>query len=301
MTNLISLQNSGESFEKSIALFSTSCDSPFYKDYNVFIFYGKNLPKKDKKIPANGTVGFYSKYFSDYEWIPYCSQNELWGMKVEILDSLIKKRVITARVATKLEESFERFWLVISRLPFEYIYPDFMNKVKSNTEKMFNNVHFKQLYLEHTYIQIISSLPTQRYPYSIYVLEGNGDISRRYFNIISNEHMQRNIAHTYRDLSKGIVLSGNSAILLTQIQEQTRNLNAVVGYRNHSYSPRPNRQFALEQLLKRKEGIIEAKNLRFREILDNIDSDFTIEERANIAIASAYRDFLINNCYSLKL
>ena len=72
-SKLVSLQTSAESFEKAIALFYYTLmdNKEFYKNYDVYVFYGHNLPKKEKNLSAQGTIDFYYKYYSEFEIIKF--------------------------------------------------------------------------------------------------------------------------------------------------------------------------------------------------------------------------------------
>ncbi len=61
MDSIVSLNNSGESLEKTLALYFTSLEGneQFYSNNNLLIYYGNNLPKKNPRIHSHGTVGFY--------------------------------------------------------------------------------------------------------------------------------------------------------------------------------------------------------------------------------------------------
>ena len=70
-----------------------------------------------------------------------------------------------------------------------------------------------------------------------------------------------------------------------------------VGYREHKRETRKTRNYALESILKEKNGIIEPKNTVFSGYFNQKDvlRLSSMEEKANEVIALAFRDFL-NEC-----
>lgn len=299
---LVSIQNSGESLEKVLALYNTAnrSEQDFYENYNVEIYYGHNLPKKNINISAHGTVKFYSEYFSSFSWCPPCNKNEIFQNRVKILDDLICSKRMSCRVANKLENNIDLFWNVISQLPFSYIYPEFIEKIKNAAEHIFGNVTFLELMLEQNYMSIYASLPEEKQYYSIYCLELDGNIGHYYMNFPLNEYREKNLYHMFKELSNKPVLSGNSAILLAQINEFTRKSDCIYGYRNHSRQIRPSRDFALNIMLNKGE-ILEPKNIHFSKYFEKIDMTLDSEAQANIAIANAYMDFISENITTINI
>lgn len=292
MEKLISLNNSGESLEKSLSLYSTALQGNelFYNNFEVDIYYGHNLPKKNKKMSAHGTVKFYDTYFKEFEC---CNKENLWERRDVVLNYVVDKGYLSNRLAEKISRNQKRFWKIIGNFPLEYIYPQHFLKLKNYISKLYPNVHFKPLYLEQNFMKIYSILPKNKYAYSIYSLEGDGNIGHYYFNIKGNQYFERNLYHIFKELARKPVLSGNSAILLAQIGHFGKANHCIVGYRNHNRYPRPNRNYALNQMNNKK--ILEPSNNLFGHYFCKENSKLSIEEQANIAIAKAYRDFLNNN------
>lgn len=301
-SKLISIQNSGESFEKTLALYHTAIQTAFnfYQNYSVEIYYGHNLPKKNPDISAHGTIKFYSEYASNFTWCPPCNKHELFSNRLSILEMLIRSHIISERVANKLSVDVEDFWKIVCQLPIGYIYPQFTRKLEEGAENIFDNVSFKKLHLEENYMSIYALLPNEKQYYSIYALELDGKIGRYYLDNPTSEYSDRNLYHMFKELSRKPILSGNSAILLTQIQSAVRKCRCIIGYREHKRYVRPNRDHALSLMLN-GDKIIEPKNVSFSKYFDSIDKAFDTEQQANIAIANAYLDFIRENIYTLNL
>ena len=297
MSKIISIQNSGESFEKSISLFNTAMKSnnSFYLDNEYYIFYGHNLPKKDYKINPHGTLGFYIEYFSKYEWCPVKNEKDLFFLREELLTKLYEKGYISNRNVRRLQENNQNYIEFIRKIPMEVLFPDLITNVKEKAKSIFQNVEFKKVFLESNFMRYYASLPLEKWAYSIYALNIDGTIGHYYFNNLGgNKYYTRNLFHMFSELLKKPILSGNSALFLAEIQDITKNMNYAIGYRNHSREIRTTRNFALQQLLSKKEGIIEPKNIVFSRYFDSITTrmEISTEEMANIVIAKAYEDFL---------
>ena len=299
---LNSIHNSGESFEKCVSLYYAALqkNSSFYSNYRVNVFYGHNLPKKNYQLESHGTVAFYNKYFSDYYWCPPCSREYLWNKKTEILNNLIFQKVISSRVAEKLNSNDILFWNIVSRLPFEFLYPEFCNELRQNSEIILSNIKFIPIELEKNYKEIYFNLGDKKDIYNIYALEHNGIIGLYDMFLDDDFRYEKRLNHLFKDLSRRSVLSGNSAILLAAIGTISEKENSIIGYREHKYS-RQNRDLALKYILGEQEGIIEPKNAIFNCYYDLVDKNMDTESKSNEVVSLAYRDYIKDNVKSLKL
>lgn len=285
---LISLQNSGESFEKAISLyFYTMKDNyEFYKNYNVYIYYGHNLPKKNKNICAQGTIGFYEQYYSNYNIVKNLSKNYFIENSNDIIKYLIYKNMLTYRVGLKLKEDKDIYWNYIKNLPFEYLYPNHKNRILTIAMKKLN-VSIVPLYFEKNLLELLLNVKDNKDKYSIYALEYNGTIGRYYLNYRDN----KSFSHFYNMLKIKSVLSGNSAFLLEQILRRL-NENYIVGYRNHNHEIRKNRQYVLNKILSNYNCIVEPKNYKINNLFCNQNNNLSNECKANKVYSIAYLEFL---------
>lgn len=300
MNKIISIQNSGESFEKCIALFNTAVqsDNLFYACNKFKVFYGHNLPKKDCTINSHGTIGFYENYFSKYDWNPIKSEEDLFSKREEILFTLLNNGYISTRNISRLIENNTSYLQFIRKIPMEYVFPNLNLYVKEKVKKIFPNVQFNELFLENNFMKYYASLTSEKWAYSIYALNIDGTVGRYYFNNLGEERFyNRNLLHMFCELLKSPVLSANSAMFLAEIEDATRNMSYPIGYRNHSRENKSTRNFALQHFLEKKEGIIEPKNTVFSQYFNSfsLKQHITSETMANVVIAKAYEDFLNDN------
>lgn len=292
---LLSLQSSGESVEKALAIHYTSLFSneAFYSNYDVSIFFGHNLPKKDSNLNVHGTVGFYAQYLSDLPYIPYCSKQYFWDNKNDILELLCMKGVITERNWNRLNSDDNLFWLFIRNIPFEFIYPDYYNKLIVESCKQLNIANLRSLYLEKSWSQMIFNIKNDFFRYSIYALEKDGHIGKYTTD-------GKNYIDLVRNLNRASVMSGNSAMLLKEIGFRIGN-KTIVGYRKHSRNIRYNRNYELGNLLKEHSSLIEPSNVFLGREFDNALSFSSEEEKTNYVYAKVFREYLEKNHTCLKI
>ena len=164
MNKIISIQNSGESIEKCIALFNTAIksDELFYTCNQFQIFYGHNLPKKDCTINSHGTIGFYLEFFSNCDWNPIKSENELLIEREKILDKLLKNNYISNRNFSSLIENNINYIRFIKKIPMAYIFPGMIEHIKEKLKKIFPNANFQELFLERNFMSYYVSLPIEK-------------------------------------------------------------------------------------------------------------------------------------------
>lgn len=293
MKKLVSINNSGESLEKVLALNYCAyiSNEKFYSNYNQEILYGHNLPKTSKKIHVHGTIGFYIDYLSDCEWSPIHSYEELWNNKTYILEKLILNGVLTIRTSEKLNSNKELFLKVISNIPVEYIYNNFYNDLLKKTKKIFPNVNFTRIQLENNIEKLYQSLPEEKQYYSIYGLESNGTIGHYYFNIKHDDKYIKRLLHFYKELNRKISLSGNVAVLLTQIKNTMEDSEYDLGYRERKKHIRTNRNYALNQIINNN-GVIEPKNYFYNSFYNNVNQNLTEEEKSNIVVANSFKQYV---------
>lgn len=301
---LVSIHNSGESLEKSIALIYNALNKnySFYSKYKIIVFYGHNLSKKTENFlsSAHGSISFYQNNFLNENWCPECSPEYLWRNREDILNLLINKKIISYRYAEKLYSDSVLYMNFISRLPMEYVNSDFIYKIINYSKEIFPNVEFIPIDLENNYMGIYKSLPQNKNIYSIYALENKCVIGHYDMEILLDYRYDKRLQHLYRELERKAVLSGNSAMFLASILYLTNDIEKIVGYRNHKYN-RPNRDSALTEILKYNNGIIEPKNVDYNKYYDKTSLCNNMEEKSNEVVALAFRDYIKANVRTLKL
>lgn len=294
-TKLLSLQCTSESFEKSIALiyYSFKDNYNFYKDYDTYVFFGHNLPKKEKNIHAQGTIGFYDQYYSNSNIFKNLSKDSLLKYKNNILLFLINRGIINHRVLKKFINDDNMYWNFIKNLPFEFLYPNHFKRILNFINEEYK-IKIKPLFLENNLLEIVLGIKNNTEKYSIYALNYNGTIARYYLNYKDD----LSFSHFCKMLYRQPVLSGNSALLLENVSKRIGK-NYIIGYRPHSGNKRPNRDYALSKLLDKHSSMLEPKITRINELFGKINNDYSIERKANEVYAYVYLDFLNN--YSDKL
>ena len=288
---LLSLSNSGESLEKVLTLYyhAYASNPDFYDRYRIILFYGNNLPKKEKDGCAHGTIGFYDKYFHDIPFLPPCSRQYFLEHMDLILHRLVFDGQITGRQAKELKQSPERFWKFVKHLPFHMVYPKYTEALIEAARKELKIFKLQSLHLEENYCKVIAKIKMDAMHYSIYALEANGTIGTYYLYPQDENQM----THLYAELGRRPVLSANSGLLIHQISNRIGD-HTTVGYRIHKNRIRANREHALKLLLKNRASIIEPKNHLFTEYYQTLDPALSDEEKSNQAFAAGYRRFLFD-------
>lgn len=290
MEPFVSLNNSSESLEKSLSLIYSAfiSNENFYSDKEQYVFYGHNLPKITKKLNVSGTIGFYIDNFYKENWSPIHSYEELWRLKEIVINNLVINGRLSFRTAKKLLINKELYIKVISKLPVDYIFPQFYIDLLSIFTDKYPNVHLEKLNLEKNIEEIYTHLPSEKKFYSIYGLESDGRVGHYYMNLNTNnkKYIQR-MLHLYSDLSKRISLSGNVGILLAAIDYNMENEKYILGYRERKNHLRESRNFALEQMKPTKK-IIEPKNNYYNSFYDGL-TDSNEERMSNEVVKKVFR------------
>lgn len=301
---LISINNSSESFEKTVGLIYTNIisNNEFYNKYDVYVFYGNNLPKQNKNLNISGTLGFYNRYFQNYEFDYLININDLWQDKENTLQKLIDNNVLSLRRANKILYDFNSFNNLLKNIPIEYLYPDFYQKYISFINNQFSNIHFVNMNLFDTYIKIFNTVTKNNLLYKIYALSNDGNIGIYNFNILKDEFYEKNKAHFFKSIKKSVTLSGNSAVFLCQIKQEIEKFDScIIGYRNHKYK-RPAREEAMNNILENYSNvIIEPKNNLYNSYFDKFCNLMTGEELANQVVLDVFTDFLTNRISKVKI
>lgn len=297
MDNLVSLSCSGESLEKTLSIYYLTLQSNevFYNQYKVMLYFGHNLPKKNRNSTPHGSIGFYNTYLSDCAQIPSCNFDYLYANRQDILQKLINQKHITCRSAEKMVDNKDRYLFFLKNLPIEYLYPEYHSMLSIKASECLNIYKIVPLFFEKNYMEIISKIHKSRDKYSIYSLDYCGNIGHYYLNYVDVKQM----SHLFSDLGKQSVLSGNSAILLEQIGNRISE-KSVVGYREHKTNLRPYRDYALTKLIAVHNSILEPSNVGLYKIFDEYRNIAT-EEQANMVYAKAFKNFILYNRFSLGL
>ena len=302
---LISVNNSAESFEKSIALINVSllANPNFYNQYDTKVYYSLNLPKASRSgVNVTGTVGFYDKYMQDCPLGEKFKIDELWIERKKILADLVDRNILSARNSEKLESNYSLFAKIISLMPAQFIYPKYYQDFVYSAQSIFDGISFEYMDLFEKCEDVMDSITSENSLYKIYAVQGNGTIGIFNFEVPNNEYYERNKLHLINSIKRSITISGNSAVFLSQIQNAAcEESNSILGYRNHKHY-RLARQVALERLINSfSSSVVEPKNNIYNEYFDRFANIENIEEKANEVAATVFHEFVKENVLTLKM
>lgn len=289
---MLALSCCGESVEKVLTLYyhASQISSPeFYSQYRPVLFYGHNLPKRDWQSCAHGSVGFYQKFLSDIEFLPRTDMQFLWDHRRAVLAKLVYEGYLSGREADCLKAAPVRYQAFTANLPFEVIYPQYMEEMVCRAMEELEIYKLQPLYLEKNITKMILKINEHKDKYSIFALESNGTIGTFYLDYKDTNEL----VHWCAEMEKKSILSGNSALLLYQIGLRI-GPQTIVGYRKRKKDKRPNREYALELLTSGRKTVLEPKNISFNQYYCGLDENLTDEQRGNIAFAKGYTVFLRN-------
>lgn len=287
----LSLSCSGESAEKVLTLYyhAALSNPDFYNSYNVILFYGNNLPKKNPNYCAHGTVGFYERYFSNLSFLPPCTKEYLLKHADSVVEQFVYEGFLTGRQGAALLKDPERFWNFVRNVPFSALYPKFFSALLKKAKEELHIFKLQPLCLEKNFYKLLLKSDIDASHYFLYALEADGTVGTYYLNQ-SDENEK---AHLFSELSRRPVLSGNSGLLIRQIADRI-GTHTTVGYRIHKNRIRLNREHALSYLIHNRETVLEPKNTHFTRYYQGLDPNLSDEEKSILAFAAGYRNFLMN-------
>lgn len=288
---LVSLNCSGESLEKAIALFHTAyrTNRTFYDSFDkIFIFFSENLPKKNKHlIGMSGTLSSITKveghaFFSSEERL-------LLHSKSLIIENLAYNGLISERVAAKLYDDSNRFDKLQTNIPIDGLFKRYYSNIVERFNILYPNVSLVKLsvkallpsYLTYSGIDGHSKL---------YGLQPDGNIGM--FNIGDWGPIRRN--NMLERICRSVCLSPNIYMYIRIIDEFCKNSlhEYMIGYRPMTRFRRRVYDLAIERL-RPSSLMVEPPNIIFGNILDGISNQYTVEERSNIGVLKAFSDFLL--------
>lgn len=293
--NLVSLVNSGESIEKTLSLYFSAIkyNKSFYDNFDkVLLFYDENLRKHRGESFAHGSIGANISYLSRQYDIKYKTEDDLWGDKEEILNTLFLGKRLTERNIEKLSRNFSRYIEVVCNLPMELIDKKFYKNVLHNFSLEHKNVELVKLNLRDNFLSFLENLPDDSSA-QLHILDTEGSIGNRVFQtplILKEKTSFINF------VDKSVVVSGNVYVFLMKIQEFLKNTDKdwIVACRKKSMLNRDSSRKGLEQieLLKENATITEPKNDHFNEILNSLKPlSYSNEDLVNKSVYKNFLDF----------
>lgn len=291
---LLSINCSGESIEKVLTLIYYAANEypDFYSNYAVELFYSHNLPKKCCSSPAHGTVLFYSTFFGNSSFLPDCTLDFFKDNKYSIINYLIYNNIISHR-SSKLYYNDDLFESYITKLPFEYFYPTYIQSLAKIVQNDLGLYKIANLHLESNFYKIIETISAHSNIYKIYSLDSNGCIGTHslYFDNVYQK------IKTVNDLYKKSVLSGNAPLMLKQISDRI-SAKTIVGYRAHSATSRGTWKLGLQDFLNNRTCIEEPKITTFNQLYNDAPCSCSAEEKNDYVFSLGYAQ-LLSNYYKL--
>ena len=290
---LVSILNSGESLEKSIVLsyLAVKDNFSFYDDFkSIIVFFDENLPKKYSTLPAHGSLSAILNYIGNRKIIPYVSMEEVWDDRFNVINSLVYSKRITNRIGNKLFTDKKRFIDTISHVPWYNVLPNSKNVLLSKFNHNFPKIKFIKLNLRDNFNELTWILPNYSFVAKVYLLNSNGIISSRSFRRTRQE--TENIVS--RCVNNSVVCSGNIYTFLMKINTVLSNDedDLLLGYRPMTRFPRKSYNAGVSFLLDKYKNILEPRNKKFSEVLDNLEYFLPQESKTNIAIYNTLNELV---------
>lgn len=287
---LVSLNCSGESIEKVVALYHTSyiVNHIFYNSFDrIILFCSNNLPKKDKsRYGVNGTLSCLY-----YNWLDLLSQKE----KKNVLDGVRAIQIladsgnISERASKETLKNKERIERLLANVPSNIICPSFYRDIVDSFYSLYPNTKIIMLPTK----QMLSSYISENCDYDrkskIYSLQANGDIGL----FVLNKWDRQKQHNMVERICRSVCLSPNIYTYIVMIKQYMLKFSDeyMIGYRPMIRFKRMSYDCAIDRL-DSKRLLIEPPNKIFTQILNQYSMALSVEERSNISIIEAFNKFL---------
>lgn len=290
---LISITNSGESLEKTIALMYTSYLSniDFYKnEEKIIVCYDSNLKKEKSLLYPHGTVGSLIFNHKDRKWnILKDGYLSLQKNQKQIIEQLLHTNYISKRTSIKLMNNNKKYIEFILNMPFDIIFPEFSNTIIKKFENLFHNVKIVKLNLKLLINNDKNFIITNRFDSKIYFLTANSEFG----NIDFCGCSILDILHKLKFIENCPIISGNVYTFIQNILEYAKNIKyPVIGYRQMKRFPRKAYNNAIKKIIDSKvETLEEPKNTIISKIFDETKNEIPNNSYVNVAICKAFDEF----------
>lgn len=288
---LISLNCSGESLEKACSLFHTSycSNKEFYDSFEkIVLFYSENLPKKDKLLMGmSGT--FSSMSNMQHNKLLSVSEREIIKNIDKQILKLKENGVITERVAQKMLINHLRFYKFMINVPIDSIFSDYYQLIITYFNRLYPDVELVKLPVR----ELLEEYIMNNYGYDghskLYGLQADGNIGTFYLGNMGKTKQYNMIERICRSAS----LSPNiyMYIRMVKIYASSTYDEYMIGYRPMTRYIRKAYDLGIKNISSDL-LIVEPVNTYFREILDGISSSLSVEERGNLGISIAFKEFI---------
>ena len=262
---IVSLVNSGESLEKTVALIMTAYESNlhFYSSFDeVLVFYSNNIKKSKNDDKIIGTV----KSLFDSHLIQliynYSQEKDLLKIKYTILDNLHERKRISNRQKNKLANDEVLFLKLITNMSWLEVFPNLEKKLIEKVSSLYKNVRFINM-CDYPLTKIIEFIPHFQSFGKIYFYDFNGNTVLKKVNKISSLNKLENVK------KNSIYYTFNVYIFIMIIFRFLKYNNDIIfGYRKMKNTYRKSYYVSINYVLSNYNNtIIEPRNFKFNEKL----------------------------------
>lgn len=266
---IVSLVNSGESFDKAVALIDCAfkSDADFYKSFEqVLVFYCNDLTKK-KGQRASGSVAAFLDMQKQY-----CKEHKI--TREYIINLLHKKEFVTLRGAVRLQRDEQRYSKFIENIPWYLIFDEEKNRILDFMKNKYPNVEFINIGDAFSAERISSVLPYYQRIGKLYLLLRDGNVKA--FRIGKKDI---EVPKILKCEAQGIVAGGNVysfIMLITDYASKVIGADFCIGYRPASRFKRKAYDSAIEYVSCHYFTKVEPKNVvynKYYTLIGNIQND----------------------------
>ena len=253
---LVSLVNSGESFEKCVALVDCAykANADYYKSFEkVYVFYSDNLQKHhDQKV--SGSLKAFIDFCDEY-----CVGIKLKS-KQETLGSLLNLKIISKKTFIRCIKNTREYNKIISNVPWYIIYNVEKDKILQYMNMKYPNVEFVHLNTNISFDELYDGLPLYQRVAKIYFMDRGGCIASKDIG-----KMDINISKIRKCFNKSVIQAYNVFLFINTICAYAKmNLNDFkIGYRPASRYVRKTYETAIKIVNENYPFTIEPSNLEY--------------------------------------
>lgn len=293
--NIVSLMNSGESFEKAFALFASSfnCNYSFYSSFDkVIVMYGNNIQRNRSQTQVHGSVEYLLKYHHSDQWNPIKSISDVLDQKAQIITYLLSRSMINVRIAEKLSTDEKRFASFILKAPYDVVFPDMFSRMSGKIRNEYSLVSFARITPKSFIANNDILLFEHKYHSKIYFLTSSGEVGTIDFTCMSYAKYK----HAIKFLSCCPFLSPNVLLFIYQIVKEVneeKGASTLFGYKEMRRYPRYAYDYAIKQFIKPRKHILEPSNNCFSDYLNKFKFTYSVPnvDLINQTIARLFSDF----------
>ena len=262
---VVSLVNSGESFDKAVALIDCAfkSDADFYKSFEqVLVFYCNDLTKK-KGQRASGSVAAFLDMQKQY-----CNEHKI--TREHIINLLYKKGFVTLRGTIRLLQDEQRYSKFIENMPWYLVFDEEKNRILDFMKIKYPNVEFINIGDAFHAKRIASVLPYYQRIGKLYLLLRDGNVKA--FRIGKKDI---GVPKILKCEAQRIVAGGNVYSFIMLIADYASKMigaNFCIGYRPASRFKRKAYDSAIEYVNANFLTRVEPKNVAYNKYYTSIDN-----------------------------